>query len=399
MSAEELMGINKKEQLRSTIDSIGLEAMMDRDFTSIKPQETLSDVIKKMRDLDLHEIPVISDDKGFMGIVSYGQLLKRKNISITTKAESLLVAPRQITSQTPVTELAESFLSTGYRQMPVMDGSDVRGIVSRTNMIKIIQDIRELRNIPVREVMSPDIQTVKGEDRVETAVTIMKNLDIRTLPVVDGMDRVTGMVGVKDISNYNWRERNRQTVGELTGESSPVEVTVSSVMVEPAVTINPMTSLGEAAKIMVDRNISTLPVIEKGTLVGIITKYDIIELIASFRQRNMVYVQITGLGQEERYSMDVMEKEIQASLAKIAKIQMPLLFNMHVAKYSTEGNTAKYAINGRLITTDKIYMASAVDWNIMKATISLMQILERRVIERKEVRIRHKKTTRNIGHV
>jgi hypothetical protein len=75
-----------------------------------------------------------------------------------------------------------------------------------------------------------------------------------------------------------------------------------------------------------------------------------------------------------------------------------MLFTLHVTKYNGHGNQYKYSLNGRLITENKVWVASAVDWDITKATISLMQHLERRIIERKEEKLDHRRKAKNIGH-
>jgi CBS-domain-containing membrane protein len=265
-------------------------------------------------------------------------------------------------------------------------------------MIRIVPQIRDLREIKVREVMTEDVQTVGSEDPVEAALLSMKNLTIRTLPVVDKDRRLTGIVGIKQVANYNWRERKRETVGEMTGDNSPVKVNVSSVQLDAVVTVPEDADLGRAVKLMLDNKVSTLPVVEGEDLVGIITKYDLIELLASFRQRDMVYTQITGLDSEDKFAAQQMEQDITASLQKIAKISRPMMFTLHVTKYNAQGATNKYSLNGRLITENKVWVASAVDWDLNKATVDLMQRLERRVIERKEEKIDHRKRAKNIGH-
>jgi ribosome-associated translation inhibitor RaiA len=184
----------------------------------------------------------------------------------------------------------------------------------------------------------------------------------------------------------------------MTGDNSPVKVNVSSIALDSVYTIDKEASLGDAVREMVAHNVSTLPVVEDGQLTGIITKYDIIELLASFRQRDMVYTQITGLDQEDRFATEQMEKDITISLQKIAKITRPMLFTLHVTKYNAQGNTNKYSLNGRLTTESKVWVASAVDWDLNKATTNLMQHLERRVVERKDERLNHRKKTKNIGH-
>lgn len=398
MNGTEIAGIKKREQLRSMVEATKITDLMSKRFDFVSPEDQLSDVLKKMGQLDLHEMPVSLDGKRLMGVVSYGTLLKRRNLPITTKAGSITVMPQEITPDTLVTEVAEAFMTSGFRQIPVVKGQNIQGIIARTDLIKIVEGIKELRELKVRDIMTEDVQTVGLEDPVETALLSMKNLTIRTLPVVDGWGNLTGIVGIKQVANYNWKERKRETVGEMTGDNSPVKVKVSSIALDSVYTVNEDATLGEAVKAMLEHNVSTLPVIEGSRLVGIITKYDIIELLASFRQRDMVYTQITGLDQEDRFAADQMEKDITASLQKIAKITRPMLFTLHVTKYNAQGNTNKYSLNGRLTTESKVWVASAVDWDLNKATISLMQHLERRVIERKEERLDHRKKAKNIGH-
>ena len=398
MNATEIAGIKKREQLRSMVEAMKLTDLMSKRFDYVSPEDQLSDVLKKMGQLDLHEMPVSLDGKRLMGVVSYGTLLKRRNLPITTKAGSITVMPQEIIPDSLVTEVAEAFITSGFRQIPVVKGQIIHGIIARTDLIRIVEGIKELRELKVKDIMTEDVQTVGPEDPVETALLSMKNLTIRTLPVVDRECQLTGIVGIKQVANYNWKERKRETVGEITGDNSPVKVNVSSIALDAVYTVDKNASLGEAVRQMLDHNVSTLPVVEDGRLAGIITKYDVIELLASFRQRDMVYTQITGLDQEDRFALEQMERDITISLQKIAKITRPMLFTLHVTKYNTQGNTNKYSLNGRLTTESKVWVASAVDWDLNKATVNLMQHLERRVIERKEERLDHRKKAKNIGH-
>jgi CBS domain-containing protein len=398
MNAQEIAGIKKREQIRSMIESIKLSDLMSKGFDYVSPEEQLSDVLKKMGQLDLHEMPVSLDGKRLMGVVSYGTLLKRRNLPITTKAGSITVMPQEITPETLVTEVAEAFMTSGFRQIPVVRGQIIQGIISRTDMIKIIHGIKELRELKVRDIMTEDVQTVGSHDPVEAALLSMKNLTIRTLPVVDKDNKLTGIIGIKQVANYNWRERKRETVGEITGDNSPIKVNVSSVQLDSVVTVEEDANLGKAVDLMLEHKVSTLPVVEGRDLKGIITKYDIIELLASFRKRDMVYTQITGLDSEDKFAAEQMEEDITASLQKIAKISRPMLFTLHVTKYNAQATTNKYSLNGRLITENKVWVASAVDWDLNKATVDLMQRLERRVVERKEEKIDHRKKAKNIGH-
>jgi len=112
MNAQEIAGMKKREQLRSMIEAIKLTDLMTKGFDTVSPEEQLSDVLKRMGQLDLHEMPVSLDGKRLMGVVSYGTLLKRRNLPITTKAGSIAVMPQEITPDTLVTEAAEAFMGS-----------------------------------------------------------------------------------------------------------------------------------------------------------------------------------------------------------------------------------------------------------------------------------------------
>ena len=149
---------------------------------------------------------------------------------------------------------------------------------------------------------------------------------------------------------------------------------------------------------MLERSISTLPIVEERELRGIVTRYDLVELVASFRRRDMMYMQITGLEKDDRFEMDQMERIITQSVQKIARIVDPLMFSLHVGKYHQEGIRTKYSLNGRLVTVNGVMNANAVQWDLIQATTDLMGMFERRVIDKKEEKLEHRRRTRNIGH-
>jgi len=394
VKGEGLETMKAREKLRSTIESYKTEDLMAKQYETADPEMTISDVVARMRAMDLHEIPVVADSNKLMGIISYGSLLKRKNLPVSTKARSVMESPPEIKEETAITEVAEKIISTGYRQIPVVRGKKILGVISREDIVRMTLAIKDLKNIPVKEVMTTEVQTVTSKDSLKRAIELMGKLDVRALPVVDETNRFVGIIGVKDIVNYGWASRTSETVGELSGKSKPVEVEVGSLSVDNPVVVGPESPIGQAANVMLERKISTLPVVEKDQIKGILTTYDVVELIASFRARDMVYVQITGLEEEDRHSLDVMDKEIEAELKKIAKLSKPLLFTLHVAKYNPAGNVAKYSLSGRLITEDKIFIAKAIEWNLIKATIATMERLLNMVKEMKESRLDQRKKTK-----
>ncbi len=392
MVGENLEALKRREMLRSVIDSKQISELINTKFETIDPETSLSDAVAKMKALDLYEIPVV-DKKKLVGVLSFGSMIKKRTMVVGMKVKALMDIPPGITAETTITEVAEQFIATNYRTMPVVKGTSLVGMVSRADVIKIVQGIKEFKNIKASDIMTYDITAVESKEPIRNALEMMRRIDVRTIPVVDADFKLTGIIGIRDIINFSWSggKSAKETRGEKVGNRDPVEVRVDSIMHPHVTTIELESTVNDAVKLMLKQNISTLPVMEKDVVKGVLTAYDVLELMASVRQRDVVYMQISGLEEEDRYSMDTMEREIQTELAKISKIQKPMLFNMHVQKYNATGNRAKYSLTGRLHTTQKAYIASAVEWSLMGATSNLMKRFDEMVMENKEAKIEKRK--------
>ncbi len=155
------------------------------------------------------------------------------------------------------------------------------------------QTIRETSEKRVRDIMTTQVVKVYPETRVGEIAGLMSAHAISGLPVVDDLDQVVGVVTERDMimrntrfklptyivffeslipleSSQHYRERLEHTLG----------TTASEIMSEPAVTIAPGATIEALAEIMVNRGMNPIPVVENGRLVGIVSRSDIIRLMA-----------------------------------------------------------------------------------------------------------------------
>jgi CBS domain-containing protein len=394
MVGENLEALKRREMLRSVIDKKQISELINTKFETITPETGLSDAVAKMRASNLYEIPVVNKKK-LVGVLSFGSMVKKRAMVAGMKVKGMMDIPPGITAETSITEAAEQFIATNYRNMPVVKGSSLVGILSRGDVIKIVQGIKEFKDMKASDIMTYDITAVQAKEPIRNALEMMRRIDVRTIPVVDEKFKLAGIIGIRDIINFSWSggKTAMETRGERVGNRNPVEIQVESIMHPAVTTIMPDTTVNDAVKIMLDKNFSTLPVVEKDAIKGVLTAYDVLELMASVKERDVVYMQISGLEEEDRFNLDQMEREIQTELAKIAKIQKPMLFNMHVQKYNASGNTAKYSLTARMHTSQKTYIASGVDWSLMAATSDLMKRFDEMVTENKEEKIEKRKKT------
>jgi acetoin utilization protein AcuB len=123
--------------------------------------------------------------------------------------------------------------------------------------------------IEVRDYMSSPAITIDWEAPLATAITMMRARNIRHLPVVDAEARLLGILTDGDV-------REALIALEHTGARTdfPSSLIVGKVMTWGAEAVTPDTDIAIAARLMHDRKLSALPVVEGERVVGILTEVD-----------------------------------------------------------------------------------------------------------------------------
>ncbi len=120
-------------------------------------------------------------------------------------------------------------------------------------------------DIPVKEVMTREVCTIRKSDSVHTLAKRMVEYGVGSAVVIEN-GKPIGIVTEKDLISK-----------VVARNKTPSKVKIEEIMSHPLIKITPQTSLREAARLMIKRGIRRLPVIDKdGNLVGIITDNDIL---------------------------------------------------------------------------------------------------------------------------
>jgi len=226
---------------------------------------------------------------------------------------------------------------TAYDLMDYLGGGEKFQIIQREHAGNFFKAINE----PVRHIMTPDVISVSSSAKVNDAIDLMVNRNVGCLPIVDKEDRLRGIVTERDIimifrgivSGTKVSDLMSKKVVVATPETSILEaerlmvkngfrrlpivsegkvvsvVTVTDILrffgsskvfqslrsgaidqilqtpaIETAtrdvVMIECNVDAGEAAEIMLEKGVGTMPVLENGKLVGMITERDFFKLVA-----------------------------------------------------------------------------------------------------------------------
>jgi len=135
-----------------------------------------------------------------------------------------------------------------------------------------------MENLRVRDVMTAEVTTLQRNDKLTLADDIMRLGRIRHLPVLDENGQLAGIVTQRDL--FRGALAKALGYGERAQRQLMDTLVVKEVMTSDVITTTPDTQLAEAARVLIERKIGCLPVVEAGRLVRIITEEDFVALAA-----------------------------------------------------------------------------------------------------------------------
>lgn len=257
-----------------------VSAICTRDPHTLGPEATLDEA---MNLIDLHEIrhlPVVSDGR-LVGIVSHRDLLEatgwfRNSIWHATGPN----APRHLAAiqrGPPVTVAPDDSVVTAALEMSlrrigclvVLEHGRLFGIVTETDLARAFVSLVEAGRAAagadpeVRALMTTNAMTVQVSTTLQEATELARTTGVRHLPVADG-ERLVGMLSDRDL---------RRCRGEYRDPATPA----GAIMTRDPVGVDVAQRVSAAARVLLGRRISALPVLQDGRLVGILTLTDLLD--------------------------------------------------------------------------------------------------------------------------
>jgi CBS domain-containing protein len=132
------------------------------------------------------------------------------------------------------------------------------------------QTIQDRLERPLGTRMQRDLITAQQTDPISLAIHLMGWKRIRHLPIEDVDQRLVGLVTRSTL--FRFLARNE------TWDEPPAATPLSAVMRRDLITADPDTTVGEAIRMMREHGISSLPVVQEGRLIGLVTERDFLAL-------------------------------------------------------------------------------------------------------------------------
>ena len=190
-----------------------------------------------------------------------------------------------------VQQAVEMMLKNEISSLPVVDQDGLVGIITKTDLLKVYES-KFSSKWKISDLMSSDVVTVNENHAITHVISLMEENNIGRIVVI----RDSEPVGIITSENISFAHVDNPETGvnvEKIYFVRPVEgdgdgegkrnvrmvsmLTAGDIMTDDLVKLSPDTNAGEAATLMLETDVSGIPIVEDEELVGIITKTDIIK--------------------------------------------------------------------------------------------------------------------------
>lgn len=132
-------------------------------------------------------------------------------------------------------------------------------------------------DVKVSEWMTTNVITTRRNTSISNAHQIMRENNVRRLPVVDD-NKLVGLVTIGDVREASPSDATTLSIWELNYLWA--QLVVDKVMTVNVFTVNSDTPILDAAELMLEHKVSGLPVVNKDNeLIGVITESDIFRML------------------------------------------------------------------------------------------------------------------------
>jgi len=191
----------------------------------------------------------------------------------------LIMTKKVITIKTSarVSEALELMKEKNLGGLPVVDEENrIRAIITERDIASLFAD--RISGVTVAQLMSEKVVTALPRTTIFEIEKTMMTQGFRRLPIVsDG--RVLGIITTMDVVRFFGSGK----VFEYLRSGTIIQVLNNpalEIATKTVTTVMPEADVGQAAKIMQEKNIGALPVVKSGKLVGMITERDFFKIIA-----------------------------------------------------------------------------------------------------------------------
>ncbi|NYT04943.1 MAG: CBS domain-containing protein [Methanomicrobiales archaeon] len=223
-----------------------------------------------LRDEIFREIYVVTEKNGLLGYIDATDVLRVTETKSNVTVEGYVKEASAVLPDTSLEDVARAVRTMGTDSAPVIDeNGSLLGAIMLSGLFPILIRRQELRG-KVLDRMERRVVSCNPGDTINKIYSLIVESGYCAFPVV----RNRALIGMLSRSDILRNGRIRKTLDNAS------KVTVESVMTTPALSISPDDDIEKAAEMLAGYDVSRLPVVADGMLVGIIDRHDVLKALS-----------------------------------------------------------------------------------------------------------------------
>ncbi len=371
------------------MDVESLKELIREDYDVIDANETISKVIPMLEKWEEKSAILVEENGKIIGVVRERDLM-RGCVMVNpheTKIKHFVVRTGILSLDDLTPEKVARRFVEDSTPFVIVKLNGKYGVIFVDDFLKLVKP--EFEDVKVKEIMNPEVVTVKDHDTVAKALATMRNHGIDRVVVVDDNNKVVGIVTGKDIVDRVLAPRKRARLGDVSGEKEKtLSIMVESIMSYPVITANKNESVASVIDTMIEKNISSVVVTKDGFPEGIVIKKDILENFIKKATPTKFDVQVIV----RNLTLDDFEKarindDLNNFMEKFKDYFGEAILFVYIRKFRWEYYRGLPWVLVRLkLASDKgTFVATGEGWGAEYALHATLKKLEREILKEKEL--------------
>ncbi|WP_456467726.1 CBS domain-containing protein [Archaeoglobus sp.] len=373
-----------------TLDVEELKELIREDYELIDANETISKLFPILEKLDRDKANAIlvEEDGKIIGVVREKDLIRGSVLKNPheTRVKSLVVKTGKLDiSELDPFKVARRFVEDSTPFVIVQTGKKF-GVIYVNDFLRKLK--LEFENVKVREVMNPDVITVRRFDTAAKALSVMRSHGIDRVVVVDENNKVIGILTGKDVIDRVISPRKRARMGDSSGEKEKtLSIMVESIMSSPVISVGRNDSVAEVIDLMVENRISSVVVTREGIPDGIVIKKDILEYYLKKQEKKDFGVQImTSDITLDDFDREAIMDDVERFMKKFSEFLGESYLFVYIKRHKEHfRNLPLIHVRLKLSSEKGNFMVSGESWGVEYALHVALKKLEREVLKEKEI--------------
>ncbi len=223
-----------------------------------------------LRDNRFREVYVVDAKKNLLGYIDLTDGLRVTATKSNVTVEGFVKDAPMAGPADPIERVAKLMREYKTDSVAVVDPRPhIVGGVLLSDIFPVIISRNELRGT-VSEYMTRDVTVASPTDTIQKIYTMIMESGFSAFPVVN-KKKIVGLISRRDLI------RTRRVQSVIAGHA---HTTIGEVMSKDVVTTSPHDTVSSAAELLVKHDVSRLPVVDGGHIVGIVDRHDILTGLA-----------------------------------------------------------------------------------------------------------------------